>query len=82
MIALFVCLPFLSEPSSDPAVIRTLCDSAEMLRESSGERALLLVWNDILELANYADGTAIRALGALSLGSRALSGMCWGITGT
>ena len=64
-----MCVPFLSELSSDLAVIRTLCDTAEMLRESSGERALLLVWNDILELANYADGMVIRALGALSSGS-------------
>ena len=42
----------------------------------------MLVWTEILDLTNYADGTAIRALGALSLGSRALSGMCWGIIGT
>ena len=63
-------------------MIRTLCDSAEILREGSGERALLLVWTEILDLTNYVDGTAIRALGAVSLGSRALSGMCWDIIGT
>ena len=48
-----------------------------MLLERRGDRALLCVWNDILELADYDDGTVIRALGALCLGSRALSGMCW-----
>ena len=52
-----------------------------MLLESRGERALLLVWNDILELADYDDGTVIRALGALCLGNRTLSGICWGETG-
>ena len=82
MIALSVRPTFLSEPSSDLTVIRTLCDAADMLREGSGERALLLVWTEILDLTNYVDGPAIRALGAVSLGSRALSGMCWGITGT
>ena len=38
---------------------RTLCDTADMLLESRGERALLLVWNDILELADYDDGTVM-----------------------
>ena len=65
----------------DLTAIWTLCDAAHMVREGSGERALLLVWTEIQELTNYADGPAIRALGAVCLGSRALSGMCWDIPG-
>ena len=81
MIALFVRPTFLSEPMFDLTVIWTLCDAADMLREGSGERALLLAWTEILDLTNYADGPAIRALGAVCLGSRALSGMCWDCLG-
>ena len=39
------------------------------------------MWTEIQELTNYADGPAIRALGAVCLGSRALSGMCWDCPG-
>ena len=42
-----------------------------------GERALLVIWDEILSLSDSDDGTAIRALGALCLGSRSLAGLCW-----
>ena len=48
-----------------------------MLFSGCGERALLLVWDEILSLVESDDGTATRALGALCLGNRSLAGLCW-----
>ena len=48
-----------------------------MLLACCGERALPLVSEDIPDLVDYDDGTAIRALGALCLGNRTLAGLCW-----
>ena len=42
-----------------------------------GERALLIIWDELLSLSDSDDGTAIRALGALCLGNRSLAGLCW-----
>ena len=41
------------------------------------ERALLIIWDELLSLIDSDDGTAIRALGALCLGNRSLAGLCW-----
>ena len=41
------------------------------------ECALLVVWDELLNMSDGDDGVVVRALGALCLGSRALSGLCW-----
>ena len=48
-----------------------------MAASGCGERALLIVWDELLSMSDDDDGIVIKALGALCLGSRSLAGLCW-----
>ena len=41
------------------------------------ECALIVVWDELLHIRDDDDWIAVRALGALCLGSPALAGLCW-----
>ena len=44
---------------------------------SRAEDAITVAWTEILYMCDDDDAAAVRALGALCLGSRSLSGLCW-----
>ena len=44
---------------------------------SRAEEAITVAWTEILYMCDDDDAAAVRALGALCLGSRSLSGLCW-----
>ena len=44
---------------------------------SRAEDAITVAWTEILYMCDDDDAVAVRALGALCLGSRSLSGLCW-----
>ena len=48
-----------------------------MATSGCGERALIVVWDELLSMSGDDNGVVIRAMGALCLGSRTLSGLCW-----
>ena len=47
------------------------------MRMNRAEEAITVAWTEILYLSDDDDSAAVRALGALCLGSRSLSGLCW-----
>ena len=48
-----------------------------MATSGYGECVLILVWDELLSMSGDDKGVVIRAMGALSLGSRSVSGLCW-----